>query len=425
MRKARYWPIVVWVVFSLVGCGVDATPTLEPAVESSPEVAASATPMAETPLPTPVPSLEVVESPLPTPTRDTAVSVSPLPAPTEVSAALESPLGRPTEAGEPRTLTVMTHDSFDASEEVVAAFQAACNCEIQFLRAGDAGLMLNQALLSKDNPLADVIYGIDNTFLSRALGGDILEPYASPALEGVEQDLRLDASDHMLPVDYGDVCLNYDRSWFAERGLAPPDDLLALTRPEYEGLTVVENPATSSPGLAFLLATVGRFGEAGDYTYLDYWASLRANDVLVADGWSDAYYGNFTYASDGDRPIVVSYASSPPVEIYFSEQPFDEAPTGVVTADGSCFRQVEFVGILKGTQNRALAEQWVDFMLGRTFQEDVPLKMFVFPANTGAALPEVFARFAEIPEKPATLEPNAIEANRETWIKDWTRTVLR
>jgi thiamine transport system substrate-binding protein len=348
-----------------------------------------------------------------------------LPVPTEAPAALESPLERPTEAGEPRTLTVMTHDSFDASEEVVGAFRTACNCEIQFLRAGDAGLMLNQALLSKDNPLADVIYGIDNTFLSRALGGDILEPYASPALDEVEQDLRLDATDHMLPVDYGDVCLNYDRSWFAERGLAPPDGLLALTRPEYKGLTVVENPATSSPGLAFLLATVGRFGDAGDYTYLDYWADLRSNDVLVADGWSDAYYGNFTYASDGDRPIVVSYASSPPVEVHFSEQPFDEAPTGVVTADGSCFRQVEFVGILKGTQNRDLAEQWIDFMLGRTFQEDVPLKMFVFPANTGAALPEVFARFAEIPENPATLEPAAIEANRETWIKDWTRTVLR
>jgi thiamine transport system substrate-binding protein len=319
----------------------------------------------------------------------------------------------------------MTHDSFDASEKVIEAFQAACDCEIQFLRAGDTGLMLNQALLSKDNPLADVIYGIDNTFLSRALAGDILEPYTSPALEDVAQDLRLDMTDHMLPVDYGDVCLNYDKSWFAEQGLAPPSDLPALTQPEYEGLTVVENPATSSPGLAFLLATVARFGDTGDYTYLDYWADLRSNDVLVADGWSDAYYGNFTYASDGDRPIVVSYASSPPVEVHFSEQPFDEAPTGVVTADGSCFRQIEFIGILKGTQNRDLAEQWIDFMLSRTFQEDIPLKMFVFPANTGAALPDVFARFAEIPQNPASVEPSAIEANREAWIEAWTRTVLR
>jgi thiamine transport system substrate-binding protein len=307
----------------------------------------------------------------------------------------------------------MTHDSFDVSEEVVAAFQETCNCEVRFFRSGDTGLMLNQALLSKGNPLADVIYGVDNTFLSRALAGDILEVYQSPLLSDLADDLKLDPEFRLSPVDYGDVCLNYDKGWFAERDLAPPDDLPALTQPEYKGLTVVENPATSSPGLAFLLATIGRFGETGDGSYLDYWAGLRANDVLVAEGWEDAYWGSFTYASDGDRPIVVSYASSPPVEVYFAEEPFEEAPTGVVVADGSCFRHIEFAGILKGTPNRDLAEKWIDFMLGTTFQEDIPLKMFVFPANTKAALPDVFARFAEIPENPASVEPDAIEANRQ------------
>ncbi|HIE38989.1 MAG TPA: thiamine ABC transporter substrate-binding protein, partial [Anaerolineae bacterium] len=228
-----------------------------------------------------------------------------------------------------------------------------------------------------------------------------------------------------LPVDYGDVCLNYDKGWFAEAGLEPPATLEDLVKPEYAGLTVVENPASSSPGLAFMLATIGHFGLEGDYTWLDYWADLRANDVLVTDGWEDAYWGHFTYASDGDRPIVVSYASSPPVEIYFSGEDFEEAPTGVVVADGSCFRQIEFVGILKGTQNRDLAEAWVDFMLGRTFQEDIPLHMFVFPANENAALPEVFARFALIPEHPAQVDPADIEANREAWVEQWTETVLR
>jgi thiamine transport system substrate-binding protein len=329
----------------------------------------------------------------------------------------------PKEVG--RTLTVMTHDSFDVSEEVVSAFNERCNCEVQFLKSGDTGLMLNQAILSKDNPLADIIYGVDNTFLSRALAGDILEPYESSALADVPDDLEQDPTFHMLPVDYGDVCLNYDKAWFEEHDLAPPDDLTALTAPEYRSLTVVENPASSSPGLAFLLATVGRFGETGEYTYLDYWAELRANDVLVTDGWEDAYWGSFTYASDGDRPIVVSYASSPPVEVYYAEEPFDEAPTGVVTVDESCFRQVEFVGILKGTSNRDLAEQWVDFMLGTTFQEDIPLKMFVFPANSEAELPDVFSRFAQIPKNPSTVDPEAIESNRETWIEDWTQTVLR
>jgi thiamine transport system substrate-binding protein len=349
----------------------------------------------------------------------------PTAAPTTALMPGESPL--PTEAAPAtgRILTVMTHDSFDVSEEVVAAFQESCNCQVQFLKSGDAGLMLNQALLSKGNPLADVIYGVDNTFLSRALSGDILEPYQSPLLAAVPDPLKLDPTFRMSPVDYGDVCLNYDKAWFEGHNLAPPDDLPALTAPAYKALTVVENAATSSPGLAFLLATIGRFGETGSYTYLDYWADLRANGVLVVDGWNDAYYGSFTYASDGDRPIVVSYASSPPVEVHFSEKPFEEAPTGVVVADGSCFRQVEFVGILKGTPNRDLAGQWIDFMLGTTFQEDVPLKMFVFPANSQAKLPDVFVRFAQIPAQPATVAPDTIEANREAWIEAWTRTVLR
>ena len=346
-------------------------------------------------------------------------------APTSEPPLAESPLPSPAASEVARTLTVMTHDSFDLSREVITAFEESCNCEVQFLKAGDTGLMLNQTLLSKDNPLADVLYGVDNTFLSRALAGDIFEPYQSPLLADVADGLKLDPTFRMLPVDYGDVCLNYDKAWFEEHELAPPDDLPALTQPEYRGLTVVSNPATSSPGLVFLLTTVGRFGETGSYTYLDYWAGLRANDVLVADGWEDAYWGHFTYASDGDRPIVVSYASSPPVEVYFSEEAFDEAPTGVVVADGSCFRQIEFVGVLKGTENRDLAEQWIDFMLGTTLQEDIPLKMFVFPASSKAELPEVFSRFAEVPQSPATVDPEAIESNREAWIRAWVKAVLR
>jgi thiamine transport system substrate-binding protein len=372
------------------------------------------------PAPSPGPEQTAPLSPLPTPTG--AAPLSPLPTPT--GAAPLSPLPTPTGAA-PRTLTIMTHDSFDASQGVIDAFKADCNCDVQFLRSGDAGLMLNQALLTKGSPLADVIYGVDNTFLSRALAGDILEPYPSPALADVPADLQLDASSRMLPVDYGDVCLNYDKAWFQDHTLSPPADLPDLTRPEYKDLLAVENPATSSPGLAFLLATIGRFGETGSYTYLDYWKDLRANGVLVAQGWNDAYYGNFTYASEGDRPLVVSYASSPPVEVHFSETPFEEAPTAALVADGSCFRQVEFVGILKGTRNRDLAEQWIDFMLGVAFQEDIPLKMFVFPANPHAGLPDVFVRFAQVPGKPVTLAPGAIEAHREAWIQAWTEAVLR
>jgi thiamine transport system substrate-binding protein len=201
-----------------------------------------------------------------------------------------------------------------------------------------------------------------------------------------------------------------------------PQSLADLTDPVYEGLLVVENPATSSPGLAFLLATIVEFGEDG---YLDFWADLRTNDVLVTNGWEEAYYGSFSVASDGERPLVVSYASSPPAEVIFADPPVDEAPSASLAAPGMCFRQIEFVGILAGTEKRELAESLIDFMLSQIFQEDMPLNMFVYPANENADLPAEFVEWTQVPEETAVLPPETIDANREQWIEAWTEVVLR
>ncbi|BHH82578.1 thiamine ABC transporter substrate-binding protein [Desulforhopalus sp. 52FAK] len=320
------------------------------------------------------------------------------------------------------SLTVMTHDSFDVSKELIATFEKENGVKVRFLKSGDAGAALIQAILSKNNPLADLFFGVDNSFLSRALTADIFQQYNSPLLAKIPESLRLDKENRLLPVDYGDVCLNYDKAWFREKALAPPAGLSDLIKPEYKGLTVVENPATSSPGMAFLLATIGYFGEE---KYLDFWTKMRANDVLVAGGWEDAYFGHFTAASKGDRPIVVSYASSPPAAVYYSEKPLTEAPTAAVVSDGSAFRQIEFVGILKGSKNVTLAEKFVDFMLSVPLQEDIPLKMFVFPSNADAQLPEVFVKHAVVAEKPAMVDPARIESMRDSWIDAWTTAVLR
>jgi thiamine transport system substrate-binding protein len=323
---------------------------------------------------------------------------------------------------EKKTLTVMSHDSFNISKTVLASFEEQHQVTVRFLKAGDAGSALVQAILAKDRPLADLFYGVDNTFLSRALTADIFAPHPSPLLALVPAALRHPGDDRLLPVSYGDVCLNYDRQWFQSRGLPPPADLADLLKPEYRGLTVVENPATSSPGLAFLLATIGRFGEEG---YLEFWRGLRANQVLVANGWKDAYYGHFTAASKGNRPIVVSYASSPPAAVHYATTPLEEAPTAAVLSDHSAFRQIEYVGILKGAKEPELAGKLIDFMLSPAFQEDIPLQMFVFPVNPEARLPEVFRRHAAVAERPATVAPEAIEAKRDQWIEAWTTAVLR
>ncbi|HPR50766.1 MAG TPA: thiamine ABC transporter substrate-binding protein [Deltaproteobacteria bacterium] len=321
-----------------------------------------------------------------------------------------------------KILNVMTHDSFSISENLVTAFEKEHGVNIRFLKSGDAGAALNQAILSRENPMADIFYGIDNTFMSRALKADIFEPYNSPMLKNIDESLKLDPQNRLLPVDYGDVCLNFDKAWFKERGVRPPESLEDLIKPEYQGLTVVENPATSSPGLVFLLATIGHFGEDG---YLDYWKNLRNNGVLITDGWEDAYWGQFSAASKGVRPIVVSYASSPPAEVHFSEKPLDEAPTAAVVGPGTTFRQIEFVGIIKGTKHMDLAQKLVDFMLDKTFQEDIPLQMFVFPVNRQAQLPPVFVKHATLSDEPILISPDLIARNREAWIESWTITVLR
>ena len=333
----------------------------------------------------------------------------------------------PASAQDTNTLVVVAHDSFNYSDDVMAQFEAETGITVQVLRAGDAGTMVNQSILSKENPLGDVMYGIDNTFLSRALDADLFEPYESPALAGVPEAFVLDPEHRVTPIDYGDVCLNYDTNYFFTHGLALPESLADLTEPQYKSLLAVENPATSSPGLSFLLTTVAAFGETGDYTYADFWADLVANDVYVSDDWSDAYYTQFSGSagSVGTPPLVVSYASSPPVEVYFAETPPKAAPTGSIIADDTCFRQVEFAGVLQGGKNPEGARQFIDFLLGTTFQEDMPLQMFVFPVNPEAQLPEIFTQYAAVPEHPVETSIADIEAKRETWIQTWTEIVLR
>jgi len=353
-----------------------------------------------------------------------------LPAPTTVaqtpSQAAEvaaPPQLSPTADAQPaaRTLKVMTHDAFAVSEEVVTAFEKENNVKVEFLKLGDAGTALNKEILSKSNPLADVFYGVDNTFLSRALNEGIFEPYASPLLSQIPDQFKLDPQNQALPVDYGDVCLNYDKNYFKDKSIAPPQNLQDLVKPGYKSLLVVENPATSSTGLAFLLATIGQFGENG---YLDYWKGLVANDVLTVNDWTQAYNTEFTRGG-GTRPVVVSYGSSPAFEVVDASKPVSEPPTAAVVSDGSCFRQIEFVGILKGTPNRDLAKKWVDFMLGTAFQEDMPLQMYVFPVNQQAKLNDVFSKYLSVPQKPAYVSPADIAANREKWIQAWTQAVLR
>ena len=346
-----------------------------------------------------------------------AVTAAPTATPTP-----EAPAATPTPE-KPQELAVMTHDSFDISEEVIQEFEKANNAKVTIFKGGDAGEVLVRAILEKGNPSADLLFGIDNTYLARALKEDIFIVYESPLLANVPAQFVLDDTSHVMPVDYGYVNLNYDKEYLEKNDLQPPTTLEELTQPEWKGKLVVQNPSTSSPGLAFLIATISYFGEDDDYDYLDFWADLRANDVVVKDGWSDAYYTDFSKYG-GARPLVVSYATSPAAEVFFSEGKYTEPPTGNVLVDKATFLQIEGIGILKGSKNPDLAEKFIDFALDRRFQEDIPGKMFVYPVNRNAQTPDFF-RFAEVPTLPADIGPATIGEKREEWIDAWTKVVLR
>jgi thiamine transport system substrate-binding protein len=322
----------------------------------------------------------------------------------------------------PQTLRLLTHDSFAVDEEVLQEFEDEHGVTIELVQPGDAGTTVNTAILTKDNPTGDVLFGVDNTFLGRALGEEIFIEYESPELENVPD--RFELSPFVTPIDYGYVNLNYDIAALEAEGLEPPGTLEELTEPQWRGTLVAQNAATSSPGLAFVAATVAYFGEDDDYDYLDFWADLRANDVAITDGWTDAYYTRFSRNEGGDRPLVVSYTTSPACEVIFAAEPLAEPPTGNISPPQGAFEQIEFAGILRGTEVEELASAFIDFMLSERFQEAFPDDMCVFPVIEGAELPEAF-QFATPPEQPADIDFETLNENRDEWIEAWTDTVLR
>ena len=314
---------------------------------------------------------------------------------------------------DPSSITLLTHDSFALSDETLEVFTAQTGIEVTLLQAGDTGTMVSEAILTAGNPLGDVMFGVDNTFLARALNADLFEPYESPNLADVPDEFKLDPQHRVTPIDFGDVCINY---WTDALPAAPPTTLEDLASPEFAGQLVVQNPETSSPGLAFLLATI-----AGTDDWEQYWADLVDNGVAVTAGWEDAYYGEFI-SGGGERPMVVSYASSPPAEVIYASSPIDTPPTQVLL--DSCFRQIEFAGVLAGTDHPAEAQALIDFMLTPTFQDDVPLNMFVFPVANSATLPQAFVDHAQIVEDPLFVDPAEIEAHRDEWTDRWVEIVL-
>ena len=300
----------------------------------------------------------------------------------------------------PNEVTLLAYDAFTPQEGIFDAFTAATGAKVKVVTGGDSGVLISKAILTAGTPEGDVLWGLDNTLLSRAQKAELLTSYE--------------------PVDTGDICVNYDKRWFASRNIAPPTSLEDLALPAYKNLLVVQDPVASSPGLGFLLGTIAHFGVD---KWQNYWKSLKENGVRVSPDWTSAYTIDFSGSSGkGKYPLVISYGSSPPAEVLYAEKPIDTPPTAVI--ESTCFRQTEYVGALRGTRNPNLAAKLISYLLDVPFQESMPLSLFVFPVNKKAALPELFTKFAVAPKNPLTLDPTDIEKNRDAWLNSWREIIL-
>jgi len=317
-------------------------------------------------------------------------------------------------------LRVLTHASFALPKPLLAQFEKDAGVTLRITKAGDAGEMLNKLILTRANPIADVVFGIDNVLAPKALAAEVLDAYDGPLAKPGSNPSAVTLPAGLVPVDYGYVTLNYDKAWFAKKGLALPRSLDDLTQPAYAKLLVVQNPATSSPGNAFLLATISAMGEDKAFAW---WALMRANGVKVAKGWSEAYYTDFSH-SGGARPLVVSYASSPAAELFYSKTKLSEPPTGSLALTGGVFRQIEGVALVKGGKQRAAAIQFIEFLRSPVVQQALQTEMWMFPADANAPRVEAFRHVAE-PARHDSASAQALAGKGAEWVQRWTKVVLK
>jgi len=316
------------------------------------------------------------------------------------------------------TVVLVTHESFNLPKKLRRTFEEESGYDLEVRPAGDAGALTTKLVLTTDNPTGDVAFGVDNTFATRALDEGVFAR-SGVALPSAAEEYALPSDDdgRLVPVDNANVCVNVDTTWFAEQDLAPPATLEDLTDPAYEGLFVTPSALSSSPGMAFLLSTVAEYGD----DWPAYWERLMANDTLVVDGWNDAYYGEFTQGGEeGSRPIVLSYDSSPAFTVPAGA---DESTTAALL--DTCFRQVEYAGVLSGAENPEGAQALLEFLLSDAMQAALPESMYVFPVVDSVELPEEWAAYAEQPTAPYEVDPAEIAANREGWLEEWRDVTTR
>ncbi|MBI4043074.1 MAG: thiamine ABC transporter substrate-binding protein [Deltaproteobacteria bacterium] len=303
-------------------------------------------------------------------------------------------------------LVIYTYSSFTSEwglqPKVIPPFEKECHCKVRVVGTEDTGAMLNRLLLEGEKTKADVVIGIDNSLAHKALDGNLLLAYQPAGLSNVPEELLFDKSFRLIPFDYSYYAIIYD----SEKLPNPPRSLRELANPLYRRKIILEDPRTSTPGLGFLLWSVGVFGEK----YLEFWHSLKPNILTISPGW-DMAYGMFT---KGEAPMVLSYITSP---AYHRIHEKSERYKAALFSEGH-YLQIEGAGIVASTDQLELARKFIDYLLSVSFQQYVPLHNYMFPVNRKTPLPEAFTKLP-MPKKTILLPPEQVRQSLDRWFQEW------
>lgn len=309
----------------------------------------------------------------------------------------------------PKNLTVYTYSSFSVKliDNIKNHFKTKYNLTVDFKSFSDTGPLFNQLLQEKNNPVADVVIGLDSSYFAKALKEDLFQPYQPANLSLVNKDLIFDPEYRLIPFDYGYVLFNYD----SQKLDSLPKTHRDLLQPQFKKKIIISNPLTSSPGQVFLLTTIALYGEDG---YLDYWRQLKANLLTIAPGWDEAY-GMYT---NGEAPIVLSYGTSPAYHLLYENTERYQA----LILDDAAYAQIEGAGIIKNTANLTNAKLLMDYLLSAEFQALIPENQFMYPVRSDVTLPESFRIAAKV-DKILNLPLDKVTANLERWLQEWEQVI--
>jgi len=325
-------------------------------------------------------------------------------------------------------LDILTYDASGLSDELLSDFTATTGYEINLIKTGDVGSILNIMAQTKDAPQADLMLGLDNTFLAQAIQMGLLQSHMSNHGELLDSVKISYSGGLATPFDHGYVCLNYDSAVVDGVNMSVPTSLWNLTEEEWKGKVAIPSPLSSSPGRAFLTATVDYFANDVDNgtDYTDWWYEMEGNDLIITSGWSEAYethysggYGPWTDGHIGDANIVVSYCHSPGVEAFFGGNYTNSVALNLPRAS---FHQVEYTGIIAGAGDAQAAAAFIDYLLSEEVNANMPTQNSMYSVLKGQDLPETdgYRHHALIPEQPAEVTPTEIAEGLEDWLVEWS-----